>query len=169
MYIATCSTLPSYSLLMAKELTCSDRVIQLNVGGKLFETLYSTLTNGKSQLLTSMFTDHRHWVGTHDVIADGVRYDANGVPFVDRDGHAFVEVLEFLRSSDTWTPPDGERGMEKLRAEAAFFNISSMVTMLDRAIEWSKWMRCVIDVMLLVALFLSVLLLLGAHASSHCV
>jgi len=63
-------------------------VIDLNVGGIIYQTLLSTLKKNPTSRLHDMFTDE-------NILK--LPKDKNGKYFIDRDGHVFHYILEFLR------------------------------------------------------------------------
>lgn len=62
-------------------------VVQLNVGGHLYTTLLSTLRKYPDSKLAGLFSRQSR-----------LPTDGEGRFFIDRDGHPFRAILEFLRS-----------------------------------------------------------------------
>jgi len=95
------------------------RPITLNVGGVLHTTSDTTLR--KAPFFAALF---RH---TEDAQAPRQMcstLDAQGRLFLDRDGHAFGDVLSFLRSDRLPRHSDRE-DRERLMAELAFFGLEA--------------------------------------------
>lgn len=68
-------------------------VIELNVGGRIFQTTLETITKYPQSFLGAMFS------GRHKL-----NLDQKGRYFIDRNGEHFEHILEFLRD-DTYLPP----------------------------------------------------------------
>ena len=88
--------------------------VELNVGGKLYNTTISTLTRLPNNLIEKMFT------GQIPIAKDG-----NGRYFIDRDGEIFAHVLDFLRAKSL-TLQDNFNDMDSLMQEADFFQINDL-------------------------------------------
>jgi len=93
--------------------------VHLNVGGRRFTTLLSTLRAHPDSRLAKMFSG--------DVPA---HRDSNGVYCIDRDGRLFHYILNYLRDGmpplGLWNSPER---LELLR-EAAFYGLSELHSML---------------------------------------
>jgi len=96
-------------------LTSSNEVITLNVGGVLYTTTRSTLTQFGESMLGAMFS------GRYRVTA----LDRDGNPFVDRDGPTFRHVLNFMRTGRLTLPGDF-KDYEMLEDEADFYQIEAL-------------------------------------------
>lgn len=93
----------------------------INVGGRLFTTLKSTLE--RSPFLATMLSSQ--WAGS--------ACSVNGVPFVDRSPLLFEHILDFLRSSAPpifWTRTNGFDLplYASLLREAEYFQIEALTT-----------------------------------------
>jgi len=69
----------------------NDIVIDLNVGGILYQTLLSTLRKCPTSKLNDIFSEEH---------LQNLPKDQNGRYFLDRDGHTFYYVLEYLRNGN---------------------------------------------------------------------
>ncbi|ESO93747.1 hypothetical protein LOTGIDRAFT_153206 [Lottia gigantea] len=101
----------------------SDKVMKLNVGGVFYTTLKATLA-----------TYHGTYLWR---IAMGNQYcpkDDRGNYVIDRDGHCFRHILNFLRTSHVLLPT-GFRDLEILREEARFYGLDEMVKELNIMLE----------------------------------
>lgn len=95
-------------------------IIELNVGGQVYITRYSTLTSVPDSLLGEMFSRKS---------AKGLARDTKGRFFVDRDGFLFRYILDYMRDQQLVLPDHfPERG--RLQREAEFFNLPELVKML---------------------------------------
>nr|XP_012771084.1 BTB/POZ domain-containing protein KCTD12 isoform X2 [Maylandia zebra] len=95
-------------------------IIELNVGGQVYITRYSTLTSVPDSLLWEMFTQKS---------AKGLARDTKGRFFVDRDGFLFRYILDYMRDQQLVLPDHfPERG--RLQREAEFFNLPELVRLL---------------------------------------
>ncbi|XP_056295539.1 BTB/POZ domain-containing protein KCTD12b [Pseudoliparis swirei] len=95
-------------------------IIELNVGGQVYITRFSTLTSVPDSLLWEMFSRKS---------AKGLARDTKGRFFVDRDGFLFRYILDYMRDQQLVLPDHfPERG--RLQREAEFFNLSELVKLL---------------------------------------
>lgn len=96
--------------------TESSSIIRLNVGGVKYQTSMQTLTAVPGSVLEEMFNDEEN----------PLPIDEDGSFFIDRDGHAFTHILNFLRDGalPSWELPLHEAKV--LRQEAAYFGIAEM-------------------------------------------
>ncbi|CAK6956417.1 BTB/POZ domain-containing protein KCTD12b [Scomber scombrus] len=95
-------------------------IIELNVGGQVYITRFSTLTSVPDSLLWEMFSRKS---------AKGLARDTKGRFFVDRDGFLFRYILDYMRDQQLVLPDHfPERG--RLQREAEFFNLPELVKML---------------------------------------
>lgn len=106
---------------------CSERVIGLDVGGRVFYTNVSTLTNASAYFAA-------RFGGS---LSPGSAYrDEQGreIYFLDRNGALFEFVLEYLRSGLRTWPTFQEDPMlwRRLRVEAEYFAIDGLVGMLEK-------------------------------------
>ncbi|CAL8270059.1 unnamed protein product [Boreogadus saida] len=95
-------------------------IIELNVGGQVYITRYSTLTSVPDSLLWDMFSRKS---------TKGLARDTKGRFFVDRDGFLFRYILDYMRDQQLVLPDHfPERG--RLQREAEFFNLPELVKLL---------------------------------------
>ncbi|KAL4648855.1 BTB/POZ domain-containing protein KCTD8-like isoform X1 [Arapaima gigas] len=95
-------------------------IVELNVGGQVYITRYTTLTSVPDSLLGEMFNRRS---------AKGLARDNKGRFFVDRDGFLFRYILDYLRDQQLVLPDHfPERG--RLQREAEFFNLPELVKLL---------------------------------------
>ncbi|KAG1940239.1 BTB/POZ domain-containing protein KCTD12b [Pimephales promelas] len=95
-------------------------IIELNVGGQVYITRYSTLTSVPESLLWEMFSQKS---------TKNLARDTKGRFFVDRDGFLFRYILDYMRDQQLVLPDHfPERG--RLQREAEFFNLPDLVKLL---------------------------------------
>ncbi|XP_064184349.1 BTB/POZ domain-containing protein KCTD12b [Anguilla rostrata] len=95
-------------------------IVELNVGGQVYITRYSTLTSVPDSLLWEMFSRKT---------SKGLARDTKGRFFVDRDGFLFRYILDYMRDQQLVLPDHfPERG--RLQREAEFFNLPDLVKQL---------------------------------------
>ncbi|KAL7886043.1 hypothetical protein AOLI_G00063380 [Acnodon oligacanthus] len=111
--------LPDNSSGVPEELSFPE-IIELNVGGQVYITRYSTLTSVPDSLLWEMFSQKS---------PKGLARDTKGRFFVDRDGFLFRYILDYMRDQQLVLPDHfPERG--RLQREAEFFNLPELVKLL---------------------------------------
>ncbi|CAL1546230.1 unnamed protein product [Lymnaea stagnalis] len=93
----------------------SKSVITLNVGGILYTTTTATLLKYPESMLGSLLS--------HNLPSTK---DAHGQLFIDRDGHIFRHILNFLRSSQLCLPSNFKE-LDLLSAEADFYQICPLI------------------------------------------
>lgn len=97
-------------------------VIELNVGGQVYFTRFSTLIGIPHSLLWKMFTSKRETV-------NDLAKDSKGRIFIDRDGFLFRYILDYLRDKQVVLPDHfPERG--RLKREAEYFQLPDLVKLL---------------------------------------
>ncbi|XP_061595450.1 BTB/POZ domain-containing protein KCTD16b isoform X2 [Cololabis saira] len=98
-------------------------VVELNVGGQVYYTRYSTLVGTPNSLLGKLFSSKK------DPSNDLAR-DPKGRYFIDRDGFLFRYVLDYLRDKQVVLPDHfPEKG--RLRKEAEYFQLPDLVKLLS--------------------------------------
>ena len=85
-------------------------VVKLNVGGQMYSTSRATLTKYSTSMLATMFSDRQ---------SGSLIKDKSGTVFIDRDGHLFAHILEWLRTGHVRLCNAEEK--ELLRVEADYF------------------------------------------------
>lgn len=93
----------------------AQELLQLNVGGVHYTTTRATLCRYPNSMLGAMFNG-----------CLSTTKDANGHYFIDRDGHLFSFVLNFLRSSQLALPEDFKH-LDQLAIEADFYQVESLI------------------------------------------
>uniref|UniRef100_A0A2C9LG62 BTB domain-containing protein n=1 Tax=Biomphalaria glabrata TaxID=6526 RepID=A0A2C9LG62_BIOGL len=104
----------------------SDKVMKLNVGGTFYTTTKPTLLAVPGSVLYQ--------------IASGAVYcprDDRGNLVIDRDGHCFRFVLNYLRTFKLIVPM-GYRDLDILREEAAYYGLDKLVIAIESSIEMKK-------------------------------
>ncbi|XP_064595088.1 BTB/POZ domain-containing protein KCTD21-like [Liolophura sinensis] len=96
--------------------------VTLNVGGVLYTTSRTTLTLFGDSMLGRMFSGD--WETAHD---------SEGRCFIDRDGHLFRHVLNFLRTGKLIIPEDFPELLQ-LKSEADFYQIEALIEVVEAEI-----------------------------------
>ena len=102
-----------------------EKVIKLNVGGQYFSTSKTTLVADKNSMLGIMFSGYHEFSKSDD-----------GSYFIDADGTYFHIILNFLRGriTDINELPKDEEVLLKLRAEADFYQLSTLKELITVAL-----------------------------------
>ncbi|KAG8591773.1 hypothetical protein GDO81_000302 [Engystomops pustulosus] len=95
-------------------------VVELNVGGQVYVTKYSTLTSVPDSTLYSMFSRNN---------VKELPRDNRSRFFIDRDGFLFRYVLDYLRDKQL-SLPDHFPEKERLLREAEYFQLNDLVKLL---------------------------------------
>ncbi|CAN2388486.1 BTB POZ domain-containing protein [Pristimantis euphronides] len=95
-------------------------VVELNVGGQVYVTKYSTLTSVPDSTLYSMFSRNN---------VKELPRDNRSRFFIDRDGFLFRYILDYLRDKQL-SLPDHFPEKERLLREAEYFQLSDLVKLL---------------------------------------
>ena len=100
-------------------------IIKLNIGGQYFTTSKTTLLADKNSMIGIMFS------GYHELTKS-----ADGSYFIDADGTYFHIILNFLRGriTDVSELPKDEEVLLKLRAEADFYQLSTLKELITAAL-----------------------------------
>lgn len=94
--------------------------VHIDVGGQIYTSSLDTLTRFPDSKLSKLFN------GTIPIVLDSLKQHY----FIDRDGHMFRHVLNFLRTSRLILP-DSFTEMEALFEEAQYYEIAPMVEQLE--------------------------------------
>uniref|UniRef100_A0A3B4B0G1 BTB/POZ domain-containing protein KCTD7 n=1 Tax=Periophthalmus magnuspinnatus TaxID=409849 RepID=A0A3B4B0G1_9GOBI len=111
---------PGNAMISSESLEGSARkfpeILSLNVGGTYFTTRLSTLQRYDDTMLAAMFSGRYH-----------IPQDSEGRYFIDRDGHYFGDVLNFLREGEL---PPRER-VRAVHREAQYYSIGPLLEQLE--------------------------------------
>eukprot|EP01054_Gregarina_sp_Poly1_P000400 Gregarina_sp_Poly_1__399@NODE_109_length_14014_cov_141_998351_g96_i0_p4_GENE_NODE_109_length_14014_cov_141_998351_g96_i0NODE_109_length_14014_cov_141_998351_g96_i0_p4_ORF_typecomplete_len599_score97_13Kelch_1/PF01344_25/1_7e06Kelch_1/PF01344_25/5_8e08Kelch_1/PF01344_25/1_2e08Kelch_1/PF01344_25/3_6e05Kelch_1/PF01344_25/3_7e06Kelch_1/PF01344_25/4_1e05Kelch_6/PF13964_6/0_0045Kelch_6/PF13964_6/0_0085Kelch_6/PF13964_6/1e05Kelch_6/PF13964_6/0_011Kelch_6/PF13964_6/0_098Kelch_6/PF13964_6/0_00042Kelch_4/ len=87
-------------------------MVEMNVGGAIFETARQTLTQFQDSYLACLFS------GRHEI-----ERDRSGRIFIDRDAGLFRSILNFLRDPEILPLPKSSAESDELCREAAFYGV----------------------------------------------
>ena len=99
----------------------SHDIVNLNVGGTIYTTSRSTLTQYPDSMLGAMFGGKLPLENSKD---------SEGNYFIDRDGDLFKYILNFLRGSKL-VLPNNFQNTEAFRLEIDFFQIRPLIDAFD--------------------------------------
>ncbi|KAM4795257.1 potassium channel regulatory protein [Rhinophrynus dorsalis] len=98
----------------------NQEVVNLNIGGMKYSTFPATLLKFPESRLAQMLDG-----------SDREFRIINGHYFIDRDGHLFSYILDYLRTSQLALPSDFS-DYERLQREAEFYQLSSLAELLSQ-------------------------------------
>jgi hypothetical protein len=91
-------------------------IIKLNVGGKKFTTLKSTLLKYKNSYLADLLEKEK----------DKIIYDENKAVFIDRNPKYFEFIIEYLRTGFMEALPQDFHTLKRLTDEALFYKLDGL-------------------------------------------
>jgi hypothetical protein len=89
-----------------------EKIIKLNVGNTKFATSLATLKRCPDTMLAAMFS------GRHEIPKDD-----EGHYFIDQDGTHFGEILNYLRSPETYTVELASSELNKLKQQCKYYGL----------------------------------------------
>eukprot|EP01156_Anaeramoeba_ignava_P021310 Anaeramoba_ignava/c18720_g1_i3.p1 GENE.c18720_g1_i3~~c18720_g1_i3.p1 ORF type:complete len:348 (+),score=123.64 c18720_g1_i3:22-1044(+) len=103
--------------------------IKINVGGKIFETLTTTLSKWKNSKFEEIITNQKQFPIIND-----------GIIFFDRNPKYFEIILDYLRTSKITIPTkfENKKGLEILIEESKYYSIHSLTQLLNEKLELFK-------------------------------
>jgi hypothetical protein len=101
---------------IARTYRFEDSEIDLNIGGQYFTTTLTTLTRYPDTMIGAMFS------GRHDL-----KKNHKGAFFIDRDGMHFRQILNYLRSPETYKLNMEANLKEELKGEANFYGLGDLM------------------------------------------
>lgn len=99
----------------------------LDVGGFFYTTSRTTLVSEPDTMLAVMFS------GRHELKTENGRY------FIDRNGEFFSHILDWLRDKTLYPDLPYDK-LLRIRIEAKFFNIQSLVDTIDTELTRSRYL-----------------------------
>lgn len=100
----------------------SSKLVHLDIGGKKYTTSLSTVTFFPESFLANLVSGRMSSITVDESI------------FIDRDGHLFRHVLNYLRNPTTWTPPENV-DITELTRESDFYCLEGMTEILRKSIK----------------------------------
>ncbi|MBN3310955.1 KCTD1 protein, partial [Amia calva] len=115
------SPLSNQGIPTPAQLTKSNAPVHIDVGGHMYTSSLATLTKYPESRIGRLFD------GTEPIVLDSLKQHY----FVDRDGHMFRYILNFLRTSKLLIPDDF-KDYSLLYEEARYFQLQPMLGELER-------------------------------------
>ncbi|GAA6226207.1 uncharacterized protein LOC108896984 isoform X1 [Lates japonicus] len=110
------------------QLTKTNAPVHIDVGGHMYTSSLATLTKYPESRIGRLFD------GTEPIVLDSLKQHY----FIDRDGHMFRYILNFLRTSKLLIPDDFKE-YSLLYEEASFFQLAPLQAELER---WRTEQEC---------------------------
>ncbi|KAK2860152.1 hypothetical protein Q7C36_004318 [Tachysurus vachellii] len=115
------SPLSNQGIPTPAQLTKSNAPVHIDVGGHMYTSSLATLTKYPESRIGRLFD------GTEPIVLDSLKQHY----FIDRDGHMFRYILNFLRTSKLLIPDDF-KDFSLLYEEARYFQLQPMLVELER-------------------------------------
>ncbi|KAK6491961.1 hypothetical protein HHUSO_G4176 [Huso huso] len=115
------SPLNNQGIPTSAQLTKSNAPVHIDVGGHMYTSSLATLTKYPESRIGRLFD------GTEPIVLDSLKQHY----FIDRDGHMFRYILNFLRTSKLLIPDDF-KDYSLLYEEARYFQLQPMLAELER-------------------------------------
>ncbi|XP_069367443.1 BTB/POZ domain-containing protein KCTD1 isoform X1 [Paralichthys olivaceus] len=115
------SPLSNQGIPTPAQLTKSNAPVHIDVGGHMYTSSLATLTKFPESRIGRLFD------GTEPIVLDSLKQHY----FIDRDGHMFRYILNFLRTSKLLIPDDF-KDYSLLYEEARYFQLQPMLSELER-------------------------------------
>ncbi|XP_053740277.1 BTB/POZ domain-containing protein KCTD1 isoform X1 [Synchiropus splendidus] len=115
------SPLSNQGIPTPAQLTKSNAPVHIDVGGHMYTSSLATLTKFPESRIGRLFD------GTEPIVLDSLKQHY----FIDRDGHMFRYILNFLRTSKLLIPEDF-KDYSLLYEEARYFQLQPMLNELER-------------------------------------
>ncbi|XP_041752204.1 BTB/POZ domain-containing protein KCTD1 isoform X1 [Coregonus clupeaformis] len=115
------SPLSNQGIPTPAQLTKSNAPVHIDVGGHMYTSSLATLTKYPESRIGRLFD------GTEPIVLDSLKQHY----FIDRDGHMFRYILNFLRTSKLLIPDDF-KDYSLLYEEARYFQLQPLLAELER-------------------------------------
>lgn len=118
-------------------------IVRLNVGGKIYMTMYRTLTNHQGSKLEAFFTQFFSQISRSlpvNLVSEGIVNTTGNsdamypTVFIDRDGDRFSHILNYLRDGDSAIPEDASIRRDLVH-EARFYGLSHLENKLRSLVD----------------------------------
>ncbi|XP_071342929.1 uncharacterized protein [Trachinotus anak] len=126
--LVSVSPLVSTGIPTPAQLTKTNAPVHIDVGGHMYTSSLATLTKYPESRIGRLFD------GTEPIVLDSLKQHY----FIDRDGHMFRYILNFLRTSKLLVPDDFKE-YALLYEEARFFQLAPLQAELER---WRTEQQC---------------------------
>ncbi|XP_061110653.1 BTB/POZ domain-containing protein KCTD1-like isoform X2 [Conger conger] len=114
------SPLSNQGIPTPAQLTKSNAPVHIDVGGHMYTSSLATLTKYPESRIGRLFD------GTEPIVLDSLKQHY----FIDRDGHMFRYILNFLRTSKLLIPDDF-KDYSQLYEEARYYQLQPMLSELE--------------------------------------
>lgn len=121
-----------------KHESTNSEIIHLNIGGKRFSTLRTTLTK---KIARKLHANNFYKLSLFDGILGGYlvpKYDEQNAIFIDRNSRHFNLILDYLRTVNTENEFEqlslSVKELRELRDEAVYYNLNGMIDLVDKEI-----------------------------------
>ncbi|KAK6742403.1 hypothetical protein RB195_009959 [Necator americanus] len=112
-------------------------MVQLNVGGRRYWTLFETLVRSKSSFF-SLIMRIDNISGKVLLFKKNYTVDSEGAIFINRDGDLFAHVLQFMRDGKRAVLPERIDILKQLIRESEFFGMESWKGVLTEQLETAE-------------------------------
>ncbi|KAE9421142.1 hypothetical protein Angca_008092, partial [Angiostrongylus cantonensis] len=109
-------------------------VVQLNVGGKTYTTLFETLALSKSPYF-QRFIRIDDTSGKVLLCRRNLAVDSAGAIFINRDGKLFAYALQFMRDGKRTALPQNSDILRQLVRESEFFEMDGWKDVLQEQLQ----------------------------------
>jgi len=97
--------------------------IQLDVGGRIFATSKYTLTNGKSEYFTKLFSTELH----QEFLTP------EGTYFIDRNPSSFSYILDYLRGTEIENFELSPKELKQLQTDIQFYGCKELMSVISES------------------------------------
>ncbi|CAI5455880.1 unnamed protein product [Caenorhabditis angaria] len=100
-------------------------LVHINASGTRYTTILDTLVQTQSSYFSNFIRVDRT-SGQVQILQKRVMIDETGAIFINRDGHLFSHVLQYMRDGRNTILPNDENLLRRLEREADFFGMDGL-------------------------------------------